>query len=53
MKANQDKHQFMSSLDISAKLSLPVCMLENSSSQKLLGVTIDRKLNFNEHFINL
>ena len=28
-------------------------ILENSSSQKRLGVTIDRKLNFNEHVTNL
>ena len=28
-------------------------MLENSDSQKLLGVTIDRKLNFNEYLTNL
>ena len=27
--------------------------IENSDSQKLLGVTIDRKLNFNEHVTNL
>ena len=32
-----------------AKFLLPVCILENSDSQKLLGVTIHRKLNFNEH----
>ena len=31
------------------KFSLPTCILENSGSQKLLGVAIDRKLNFNEH----
>ena len=35
------------------KFSLPVCILEKSSSQKLLGVTIDRKLNFKEHVTNL
>ena len=28
-------------------------ILENSDSQKLLGVTIDRKLNFKEHVTNL
>ena len=35
------------------KFSQPACILENSDSQKLLGVTIDRKLNFNEHVTNL
>ena len=27
--------------------------IQNSASQKLLGVTIDRHLNFNEHVSNL
>ena len=49
IKANQDKCHFLSSLDINTKFSLPARILGNSDSQKLLGVTIDRKLNFNEH----
>ena len=53
MKANPDKYHFLSSLDISTKFSLPACILENSDSQKLLGVTIDRKLNFHEQVTNL
>ena len=53
LKANQDKCHFLSSLDISTKFSLPACILENSDSQKLLGVTIDRKLNLNEYDTNL
>ena len=53
LKANQDKYHFLSSLDINTKFSLPACILENADSQKLLGVTIDRKLNFNEHVTNL
>ena len=48
MKAN-----FLSSLDISTKFLLPACILENSDSQKRLDVTIDRKLDFNEHVTNL
>ena len=40
---------FLLSLDINTKFSLPACILENSNSQKLLGVAIDRKLDFNEH----
>ena len=49
MKANQDKCHFLSSLDIRTKFLLHVCLLENSHSQKLLDVAIDRKLDFNEH----
>ena len=53
MKANQDKFHFLLSLDINTKFSLPVCILEKSNSQKLLGVTIDWQLNFNENITNL
>ena len=53
LKANQDKYNFLSSLERNTKFSLPVCIPENSNSQKLLGVTIDRKLNFSEHVTNL
>ena len=53
LKANQDKCHFLSNLEINIKFSLPACILENSDSQKLLGVTKDRKLNFNEHVNNL
>ena len=40
-------------LDINTKFPLQACILEYSNSQKLLGVTIDRKLNFNKHVTNL
>ena len=53
MKANQNKCHFLSSLDINIKFPLLACILENSDSQKPLGVTIDRKLNFNEHDTNV
>ena len=53
LKANQDKCHFQSNLDINTKFSLLACILENSDSQKRLGVAIDRKLNFNEHATNL
>ena len=53
LKANQVKCHFLSSLDINTKFSLPACILENSNSQKPLGVATDRKLNFNKHVINL
>ena len=53
LKANQDKCHFLPGLNINTKFLLPACILENSDSQKLLGVTKDRKLNFNEHVNNL
>ena len=53
MRANQDKCHFRSSLDISTKISLLTCFLDNSGSQKHLGATIDRKLNLNEHVTKL
>ena len=52
MKANQDKRYFLLSLGESTKLLL-FCILESSGSQKLLGVEIAQKLNFNEHVTNL
>ena len=52
LKANQQKCHFLPSLDINSKFLLPACVVQNSNSQKLLGVTIDRKLNFNEHVTN-
>ena len=39
LKANQDKCHFLPCLDINTKFSLPACILENSNSQKLFGVT--------------
>ena len=53
LKANQEKCHFLLSLDINTKFSLPAYILENSISQKLPGVTIDRKLSFNEHITKL
>ena len=51
VKANQDKCHFLSSLDINTKFLPPVCILENSDSQKI--ATIDRKFNLSEHVTNL
>ena len=53
MKATQDRYHFLLSLDISTKFSLHAYIIENLDCQKLLGVTIGRKLNFNEHVTNL
>ena len=53
LQANQEKCHFLLSLDINTKFSLLACILENSNSLKLLGLTDDRELNFNEHGTNL
>ena len=53
LKANQDKCHFLLSLEINTKFLLPASILENSNSQKRLGVTIDRNLNCNKHVTNL
>ena len=36
-------------LDITAKLPSLDCSIENATCESLLGVIIERKLNFNEH----
>ena len=41
LKTNQDKFHFLSSLGISTKFLLPASILENSDSQKHLGIIID------------
>ena len=46
MKCNQDKCHFLSSFDISTKVSLRAYILENSESQKLLSLTINREAEF-------
>ena len=53
MKANIDKYQFLSSFGIASTVTIENFTIQNSVSQKLLGITIDRHLNFNEHLSNL
>ena len=53
MKANIDKCHFLSSLDIASAMTIENFTIQNSASQKLLGVTTDKHLNFNEHVSNL
>ena len=53
MKANQDKCHLLSSLDPETSISLEMCDIKNTKSQKLLGVTIDKKLTFEEHVSKL
>ena len=49
MKANIDKCHFLSNLHIKSEITMKNFSTQNSGSQELLGVTIDRNLNFNEH----
>ena len=53
MKASPDKCHFLSSLEMNTKISVSSFNIENKHSQKLIGVTIDHKLNFHDHVSNL
>ena len=53
LEAKLKKAFSLLSLEINTKFLLPASILENSNSQKRLGVTIDRNLNCNEHVTNL
>ena len=53
IKSNQDKCHFFSVHDITTELQVSDCSVKNSSSEKLLGIIIDRKVNFNENFTDL
>ena len=44
IKAKQDKCHFFSSLDITTKLSLPDCPIDNYCSEKVLGVILTESL---------
>ena len=50
MKANPDKYHFLSSPDMNTKIPGSSFDIENTHSQKFLGVTIDGKLNFHVRF---
>ena len=52
MNKNPSKCHFLSSFDINTKISVSSFDIENTHSQKLLGVTIDRKLNFHDQLSN-
>ena len=53
MKVNIDKCRFLSSLDSASTMTIEKFTILNSDSQKRLGITIDRHLNFNEHVSDL
>ena len=52
MKTNIDKCHFLSSLDVATTITIENFSIQNSASQKLLGIIINRHLNFNEHVSN-
>ena len=49
MKANKDKCHLVISNNKKVSIKIDNIELENTSSEKLLGITIDSKLNFKEH----
>ena len=53
MKANHDKCHLLLSSHEDANIQIANVTLKSSSSKKLLGVTIDNKLNFDKHVENI
>lgn len=54
LKLNADKcHLLISNHKKSIKINVEDEIIECESSVKLLGVTLDNKLNFNEHVSNI
>ena len=49
MKANADKCHLLITTNEERNISIEGEKIQNSKSEKLLGVTIDNKLSFNEH----
>ena len=49
MKANADKCHLLITTDEEKNISIGGEKIQNSKSEKLLGVTIDNKLSFTEH----
>ena len=53
LKANPDKfHLLLSEKDKNIAMKVGGFNIENSSDEKLLGVTVDNKLTFNHHVTN-
>ena len=53
MKDFPDKCHFFSSFNVNTKISVNSFGIENTHSQKLIGVTTDRKLNLYDHVSHL
>ena len=49
MKANLDKRHLLTSTTASITIKIKVNDILNSESEKLLGVTVDSKININNH----
>ena len=54
LKANPDKfHMLLSNTDVNIKMKIDNYEIHNNKHKKLLGVTIDNKMKFEEHVSNL
>ena len=54
LKANPDKfHLLLSTSDLNLSVKVDQFEIKNSNYEKLLGITIDNKLSFNEHVSSL
>ena len=53
MKGNTNKWHLLISSDETYKIQIEDSMIKKSDCQKLMGVKIDSKLNFNEHVRDL
>ena len=54
LKANPDKfHLLLSEKDYTLKMNVGGFDIENSQTEKLLGITVDNKMTFNPHVTNL
>ena len=53
MKGNTNKCHFLISSNETYKIQIEDSMIEKSDRQKLMGVKIDSKLNFNEYVRDL
>ena len=49
MKANPDKRHFLCSSNREVSLTIETQIIKNSKFEKLLGIKLDSKLNFNSH----
>ena len=49
MKANSDKCHFLCSSKSEVSLTIENQQIKNSTFEKLLGIKLDPKLNFNSH----
>ena len=50
MKANQDKHHIIVSKNENISMYTGPFEIKNTNCEKLLGIKVDSRLNFNDHF---